>query len=102
MKASTVERVIGTLRRECLDHVMVFNEASLHRHVQSFLAYDHESSRWAASITATNGVPSEIAILTAGPTPLDRGSDVGTTFRVSHRVRLFLPAPRSKSGQASR
>jgi len=38
-----VERVIGTLRRECLDHVIVFNEASLYRHVKSFLAYYHES-----------------------------------------------------------
>jgi len=34
-----VERVIGTIRRECLDHVIVFNEASLYRHVKSFLAY---------------------------------------------------------------
>jgi putative transposase len=38
-----VERVIGTLRRECLDHVIVFNEASLYRHVTSFVAYYHES-----------------------------------------------------------
>jgi len=38
-----VERVIGTIRRECLDHVIVFNEASLYRHVKSFLAYYHES-----------------------------------------------------------
>ena len=38
-----VERVIGTLRRECLDHVIVFNEASLYRHVESFLVYYHES-----------------------------------------------------------
>jgi transposase InsO family protein len=38
-----VERVIGTIRRECLDHVIVFNEASLHRHVKSFMAYYHES-----------------------------------------------------------
>ena len=38
-----VERVIGTLRRECLDHVIIFNEASLHRHVKSFVAYYHES-----------------------------------------------------------
>ena len=38
-----VERVIGTIRRECLDHVIVFNEASLHRHMTSFLAYYHES-----------------------------------------------------------
>jgi len=38
-----VERVIETIRRECLDHVIVFNEASLHRHVRSFVAYYHES-----------------------------------------------------------
>jgi len=38
-----VERVIGTLRRECLDHVIVFHEASLYRHVKSFVAYYHES-----------------------------------------------------------
>ena len=38
-----VERVIGTIRRECLDHVIVFNEASLYRHVKLFTAYFHES-----------------------------------------------------------
>ena len=38
-----VERVIGTLRRECLDHLIVFNEASLYRQVKSFLEYYHES-----------------------------------------------------------
>jgi transposase InsO family protein len=38
-----VERMIGTIRRECLDHVMVFNEASLYRHVKSFVTYYHKS-----------------------------------------------------------
>src|SRR5262245_23906568 len=38
-----VERVIGTIRRECLDHVIVLNEGSLYRHIKSFLAYYHES-----------------------------------------------------------
>jgi putative transposase len=38
-----VERVIGTIRRECLDHVIVFDQASLYRHVKSYLAYYHES-----------------------------------------------------------
>jgi len=28
-----VERVIGTIRRECLDDLIVFNEASLYRHI---------------------------------------------------------------------
>ena len=38
-----MERVIGTPRCECLDHVIVFNEASLYRHVKSFVAYYHRS-----------------------------------------------------------
>ena len=38
-----VERVIGTIRRECLDYMIVFSEASLHRHLKAFLAYYHDS-----------------------------------------------------------
>jgi transposase InsO family protein len=37
-----VERLIGTLRRECLDHVIVWNERSLRRALGLFLAYYHE------------------------------------------------------------
>jgi len=40
---SYVERVIGTIRRECLDHVIVFGEDSLRRHLKSYLAYYHNS-----------------------------------------------------------
>ena len=38
-----VERVIGTIRRECLDHVIVFSEASLARHLRRFADYYHRS-----------------------------------------------------------
>ena len=38
-----VERVIGTIRRECLDHLIVFNERSLHRQLQAFVEYYHQS-----------------------------------------------------------
>jgi transposase InsO family protein len=38
-----VERVIGTIRRECLDHMIVFSEASLSRHLVSFVCYYHGS-----------------------------------------------------------
>jgi transposase InsO family protein len=38
-----VERVIGTLRRECLDHVIIFDQASLSRHLNRFLEYYHHS-----------------------------------------------------------
>ena len=38
-----VERLIGTLRRECLDHVIAFGERSLHRHLQNFTIYYHRA-----------------------------------------------------------
>jgi hypothetical protein len=38
-----VERLIGTIRRECLDHMVVFNERSLYRHLQAFVEYYHRS-----------------------------------------------------------
>jgi putative transposase len=38
-----VERVIGTIRRECLDHMIVFNEHCLCRHLKSFVDYYHRS-----------------------------------------------------------
>jgi transposase InsO family protein len=38
-----VGRVIGTIRRECLDHMIVFNERCLYRHLQNFVAYYHRS-----------------------------------------------------------
>ena len=37
-----VERVIGTLRRSCLDHVIVFNERHLRNVLGEFVAYYHE------------------------------------------------------------
>lgn len=36
-----VERLIGSIRRECLDHVVVFNERHLHRVLSSYFSYYH-------------------------------------------------------------
>ena len=36
-----VERLIGTLRRECLDHVVVLNESHLRRLLHAYLGYYH-------------------------------------------------------------
>jgi putative transposase len=38
-----VERLIGTLRRECLDHLVVLNDAHLRRVLRAYLAYYHEA-----------------------------------------------------------
>ena len=37
------ERVIGSIRRECLDHVIVFGEAHLRRLIFAYVAYYHRS-----------------------------------------------------------
>ena len=36
-----IERVIGSIRRECLDHVIVFEEASLRRTLAGYFQYYH-------------------------------------------------------------
>jgi transposase InsO family protein len=37
-----VERVIGSIRRECLDHVIVWNERALRHHLRDYSAYYHQ------------------------------------------------------------
>jgi len=37
------ERLIGSIRRECLDHVLVLNDRHLRRVLRSYFAYYHES-----------------------------------------------------------
>jgi transposase InsO family protein len=38
-----VERVIGSIRRECLDHVVIFNEESLRRTLRPYFRYYRRS-----------------------------------------------------------
>ena len=38
-----IERVIGSIRRECLDHMITFSEASLRRILATYLDYYHKS-----------------------------------------------------------
>jgi hypothetical protein len=38
-----IERVIGSIRRECLDHVIVFQESSLRRTLHSYFEYYYPS-----------------------------------------------------------
>src|SRR5207302_136828 len=42
-QSAYVERVIGSIRRECLDHVIVFDEDSLRRTLRSYFRYYHTS-----------------------------------------------------------
>jgi transposase InsO family protein len=49
-----VERVIGTIRRECLDHVIVLGEGSLRRTLTSYIAYYHQ---WRTHLSLSKDAP---------------------------------------------
>ena len=54
-----LERVIGSIRRECLDPVLVFHETSLRRILRSYLDYYHRS-RTHLSLGKDSPVPRSI------------------------------------------
>ena len=49
-----VERLIGSIRRECLDHVIVINERSLEQTLKSFSSYYH---RWRTHLSLGKDAP---------------------------------------------
>jgi len=61
-----VERVIGSIRRECLDHLVIFNERHLRRVLSSYFEYYH-GSRTHLSLIKDSPDPRPIE-------PPDRGS----------------------------
>ena len=60
-----VERFIGSARRECVDHVIVFNEAGLHRLMTLYRSY-YEQSRTHLSLDKDAPIPRPIDPLTEG------------------------------------
>ena len=87
-----VERVIGSIRRECLDHIVIFNERHLRRVLSSYVDYyqrtrthlsldkdcpdsrpimPRKTGKWSPSpksvacITATNASPPDSSRVTA-------------------------------------
>ena len=63
-----VERFIGSARRECFDHVIVFNEAGVHRLMTRYCAY-YERSRTHLSLDKDAPIPRSVM-------PPDRGAIV--------------------------
>ena len=60
-----MERLIGSIRRDCLDHLIVFNETHLVRILKDYFAYYHES-RPHLSLKRNAPVPRQIV-------PAERG-----------------------------
>ena len=55
------ERLIGSIRRECLDHVIVLNERHLRRILRSYFAYYHED-RTHLSLDRNSPIPRKIEL----------------------------------------
>jgi transposase InsO family protein len=55
-----VERLIGSIRREWLDHVIVLMETSLHRILKSYFEYDERARTipWGKAANPSNGTTS--------------------------------------------
>ena len=58
------ERVIGSIRRECTDHVVVMTEGGLRRILAQYLAYYHRSRTYLALKQRCAGVPTGHGIRT--------------------------------------
>ena len=54
-----VERIIGSIRRECLNHVIIFNERHLRRVLKAYVSYYHEA-RTHLSLDKQSPVPRSI------------------------------------------
>jgi transposase InsO family protein len=67
-----VERIIGSIRRECLDHVIIFNERHLRQVLKSYAGYYHEA-RTHLSLDKQSPVPRSIQL-----------PDQGNIFTIPH------------------
>ena len=67
-----VERLIGSIRRECLDHIIVWNQRSLRRTLQSYFAY-HQRSR--THLALAKDAPESRAV--------EKGQNAGASWRIS-------------------
>jgi hypothetical protein len=61
-----IERSIGSLRRECLDRIIVLNERHLHRIVSAYLAY-YDQARPHLSLERNAPVPRQVEPPALGP-----------------------------------
>ena len=61
-----IERLIGSIRRECLDHMIVLNERSLKQHLLAYCAYYHRT-RTHLSLAKNCPEPREVQPPEAGP-----------------------------------
>ena len=89
-----VERLIGSIRRECLDHVIVFGEEHLRRVLSDYFAYHHQA-RLHLSLERNPPIPRSVC-------PPEQGKVVAQAYlgglhhcytRAAQRPASALPRP---------
>jgi putative transposase len=74
-----IERLIGSIRRECLDHIVTINEASLRAILRSYFCYYHDS-RCHLGLDKDSPIPQEIQ-----PTHVGRVVEIPKAGGLHHR-----------------
>jgi transposase InsO family protein len=69
-----VERIIGSIRRECLDHVIVFGERSLRRTLTSYCDYYHN---WRTHLSLRKDAPCSRSMQAPSDGPVVEVREVG-------------------------
>jgi len=69
-----VERMIGSIRRDCLNHVIVLNERHLHRILNSYFDYYH---KWRTHLSLDMDCPDERPVQQANDRKVIEIPDVG-------------------------
>ena len=69
-----VERVIGSIRRERLDHVIIWNERALRRHPRRYLIDDHQ---WRTHVSLDKDAPIARAVQPPSDRPIAAVPHVG-------------------------
>ena len=77
-----VERLIGSMRRECIDHVLVLNERSLQRVLRSYIDY---YQHWRTHLALGKDPPVSRAVEPAAPGEVIARPHVGGLHHSYHR-----------------
>ncbi len=77
-----VERLIGSIRRECLEHVIVLNERSLQRMLRSYVDYYHH---WRTHLSLGKDPPVSRAVEPADLGAIIAMPHVGGLHHSDHR-----------------
>ena len=82
-----VERLIGSVRRECLDHIIIFNERHLHHVLSRYFQYHHRGQNTSRAQQGLSAASPHTATLRRRDHRVPRGGWSASSLRTSRRMR---------------